>query len=183
MASNEFERIHGRFSVQSSEAFERAKLEASQLNHDFVESGHLWLALLSEGEFAEKLSGLGLEIGEVRNSIERTMAWKRKSDNFRESEEPKLREVITHSAELASGENEITPTHLLKGLFTTDSNTAFWLFNDQVTPGVGKKQIFRKDVFEFFASTVGPKDITIWQFNNILQSWDDRPREDPGFSF
>ncbi len=109
-----------RFTDRARRVLAVARQEAQRLQHPWVESEHLLLGLMAEGEGAavRVLSRLGVATGDLRVAVERAL---RRGDRPVEGE-PRLAPRIERALELAAGEakrlghSSVGTGHLLLGL-------------------------------------------------------------------
>jgi len=109
-----------RFTDRARRVLAVARQEAERLQHEWVESEHLLLGLMAEGEGAavRVLSRLGVATGDLRVAVERAL---RRGDRPVEGE-PRLAPRIERALELAAGEAKqlghpsVGTGHLLLGL-------------------------------------------------------------------
>jgi Clp amino terminal domain, pathogenicity island component len=117
------------FSEQVRAVFELARQEAAHLNHNFVGTEHLLLALLQEttGLSGEALKMLGLDAGEVRHEVEKLIArgpTAVSNDNLPFT--PRAKRVIEYAQQEAMlvNQKQISADHLLLGLFREPDGVA-----------------------------------------------------------
>ncbi len=116
------------FTVQVSRVLTRAAEEAHCLQHNYIGTEHLTLALtlVSKGVAVSVLSNLGVDLTKVRNAVEISMSEKAHSIPAQVGLTPQLKQVIERAVEEARmlSHHHVGLEHLLLGLLQEEEGIA-----------------------------------------------------------
>jgi hypothetical protein len=146
------------FSESSQEVLNLAEEEAKRLNHNFVGTGHLLLALVKKTHtLANVLLGrLGLNLADATLELETAI---NQQSNI-ESAEVGLSSAVKKTIELSLmetkrlGSREVQPEHILIGLIRQDEGIAANLLKNA---GINTERIYIELIRLFYQSTYKPQ--------------------------
>jgi len=126
------------FSESTQDILNQAESEAKRLNHNFISTGHLLLALLKEVNIAtEVLKNMGINLVKFRTDIEASITEQPRI----EEDEPGLTSAVKNTVQLSVdeakhlGSEKVKPEHLLTGLVRqNDGIAAKLLKNLMISP-------------------------------------------------
>ncbi len=107
-----------RFSDQACRVVVRARDEARALNHNWIGTEHLMLALIGEdsGMAAQVLESLGVSLDEARWLVEETIGWVEQAPSGQIQFTPRAAKVLEMASGQAVGYDHIETWHILLGL-------------------------------------------------------------------
>ena len=109
-----------RFSDRARRVVVLAQEEARMLNHNYIGTEHILLGLVREGEgvAAKVLTGVGIDLEDVRREVEEMIGQGRSESTGQIPFSPRAKKVLEHSLReaLQLGHNYIGTEHILLGL-------------------------------------------------------------------
>jgi len=115
------------FSDSAQNVLNSSESEAKRLNHNFIGTGHLLLALIKEANIAtEILKNLGINLDSIPAEIEVSIGTQSNLEGEEAGLTTAVKRTIWLSAEEAKklGSNKIKPEHILIGLLRQDDGLA-----------------------------------------------------------
>ena len=140
-----------RFSDQACRVVVRAREEARALNHNWIGTEHLMLALIGEdsGMAAQVLESLGISMEAARWLVEQTIGRVEQAPSGQHRFTPRARKVLELASGLSPGYDHTGSWHILLGLLLegdgVGAHVLFALGADQYRVGLRVNQLLNRD--------------------------------------
>jgi ATP-dependent Clp protease ATP-binding subunit ClpA len=140
-----------RFSEQACSVVVLAREEARALNHNWIGTEHLMLALIGEGSgmAAQVLESLGISLESARWLVEQTIGLVDQAPSGQLQFTPRARKVLEMASGLSHGYDYVGSWHILTGLLLEGDGVGaivlFALGADQYRVGLRVNQLLNRD--------------------------------------